>query len=67
MPKGLYLCNRKDSKHSILILVHRVLGYVEFFFNIVRDYHLFSNLEKCTFCKETMIFLGFMVEKMVFM
>jgi len=29
----------------------------------LRDNHLFSNKEKCTFCEDNVVFLGFIVNK----
>nr|KYP37448.1 Transposon Ty3-I Gag-Pol polyprotein [Cajanus cajan] len=32
-------------------------------FNILRKNHLFGNLEKCTFCVDSVVFLGFIISK----
>uniref|UniRef100_A0A151UHV2 Transposon Ty3-G Gag-Pol polyprotein n=1 Tax=Cajanus cajan TaxID=3821 RepID=A0A151UHV2_CAJCA len=39
------------------------LGHLRNVFLILRDNHLYANLEKCTFCQENVNFLGFIVGK----
>nr|KYP60589.1 Retrovirus-related Pol polyprotein from transposon gypsy [Cajanus cajan]KYP60590.1 Retrovirus-related Pol polyprotein from transposon gypsy [Cajanus cajan] len=39
------------------------LGHLRGVLIILRDNHLYANLEKCTFCKENVNFLGFIVGK----
>ena len=43
--------------------LNEYIGHIRQVLIILRDYHLFANLEKCTFCKENMILLEFMVGK----
>nr|KYP67724.1 Retrovirus-related Pol polyprotein from transposon 17.6 [Cajanus cajan] len=50
------------------ILVYRSslsdhIGYLRQVFSIFRENHLFRNLEKCIFCVNSVVFLGFIVNK----
>jgi hypothetical protein len=37
------------------------LNHLRVVFNALRDAHLFGNLEKCTFCTDRVVFLGYVV------
>nr|KYP51756.1 Retrotransposon-like protein 1 [Cajanus cajan] len=39
------------------------LGHLRQVFHILRKNQLFGNLEKCTFCVDSVIFLGFIINK----
>jgi len=39
------------------------IGHLRKVLIILRDYHLFANLEKCTFCKENVVCQSFKVGK----
>nr|KYP36144.1 Retrotransposable element Tf2 [Cajanus cajan] len=39
------------------------IGHLRQVFNILRKNHLFGNLEKCTFCVDSAVFLGFIISK----
>jgi hypothetical protein len=37
------------------------IDHLRAIFNAIRDAHLFGNLEKCTFCRDRVSFLGYVV------
>nr|KYP38485.1 Retrovirus-related Pol polyprotein from transposon gypsy [Cajanus cajan] len=43
------------------------IGQLRQVFNILRKNHIFGNLEKCTFCVDSVLFLGFIISKEEFM
>nr|KYP57398.1 Retrovirus-related Pol polyprotein from transposon 17.6 [Cajanus cajan] len=47
--------------YSICLSDH--IGHLRQVFTILRKNHLFGNLEKCTFCVDSALFLGFIISK----
>jgi len=43
--------------------LHEYVGHLRSTLSIINDNPLFSNIEKCTFCVDSVIFLGFVVNK----
>ena len=39
------------------------VGHLRVVLSLLRDHQLYANIEKCTFCVESVIFLGFVVNK----
>jgi len=39
------------------------LGHLRVVLSLLKDHQLYANIDKCTFCVESVIFLGFMVNK----
>ncbi|KAK1618795.1 hypothetical protein QYE76_024312 [Lolium multiflorum] len=50
----ILIYNRNESDHTI---------HIRHVLQVLRDNQLYGNLEKCTFCKEKVIFLGYVVSK----
>jgi hypothetical protein len=50
----ILIYSRNESKH--IIHIRQVL-------HVLRDAKLYGNVEKCTFCKDKVIFLGYVVSK----
>ena len=51
---------------DILIYSHNFkfhLGHLRVVLSLLRDHQLYANIDKCTFCVESVIFLGFVVNK----
>jgi len=51
---------------DILIYSHRFnvhLGHLRVVLSLLRDHKLYANIDKCTFCVESVIFLGFVVNE----
>ena len=39
------------------------VGHLRVVLSLLRDHQLYTNIDKCTFCVESVIFLGFVVNK----
>jgi len=39
------------------------VGHLRVMLSLLRDHQLYANIDKCTFCVESVIFLGFVVNK----
>ena len=39
------------------------VGHLRVVLSLLRDHQLYANIDKCTFCVESVIFLGFVVNK----
>jgi hypothetical protein len=50
----ILICSRNESEHS---------DHIRQVLQVLHDAKLYGNLEKCTFCKDKVIFLGFVVSK----
>jgi hypothetical protein len=50
----ILIYSRNESEHS---------DHIRQVLQVLRDAKLYGNLEKCTFCKDKVIFLGFVVSK----
>ncbi|KAK1681163.1 hypothetical protein QYE76_042011 [Lolium multiflorum] len=50
----ILIYNRNESDHTI---------HIRHALQVLRDNQLYGNLEKCTFCKDKVIFLGYVVSK----
>jgi len=47
--------------YSISAKLH--VGHLRVVLSLLRDHQLCANIDKCTFCVESVFFLGFMVNK----